>query len=88
MGEKDAESRGLKENVSVQEAEQNGLEQFVRTAKQIINPIDLKPDMLRQLVERIEVREKYRKDGKQMQDIKIIYRFVGGLKLKMTLYTL
>lgn len=44
-----------------------------------MDPQVLAPDMVRELIENIEIGEKEMVDGKQTQKIRITYSFVGEL---------
>lgn len=56
-----------------------GIVSFIQVAKKYLNPTTLEPDMVRALIEKIEIGEKTKVDDKIEQKINIIYRFVGNL---------
>jgi DNA invertase Pin-like site-specific DNA recombinase len=73
--------QSLKESVIKVEKEFLGIQHFVQAAKQYMNPKRLEADMVRELIENIEIGEKEMRDGKQIQKIRITYRFLGELAI-------
>ncbi|MDR0299972.1 MAG: recombinase family protein [Streptococcaceae bacterium] len=57
----------------------SGIVSFIQMAKKYLNPTTLEPDMVRALIDKIEIGEKMKVDDKIEQKITIIYRFVGNL---------
>jgi hypothetical protein len=69
----------LEKSFANQKAESQGIDQFVATVKKLLNPEELTPRLIRELVDRIEIGQIAKIDGKRVQPIKIVYRFVGEI---------
>jgi DNA invertase Pin-like site-specific DNA recombinase len=72
----------LKSSLTQAEDVSSGIRTFVQVAQGCLNPKRLEPDMVRELIEKIEIGEKEMKEGKYYQKIRITYRFVGELTAK------
>lgn len=64
-----------------QEQTSSDIARFIQTVRQYLNPETLEPDMVRALIEKIEIGKKVNRRGNyyDYQKIRIIYRFVGEL---------
>ena len=60
---------------------QDNLERFLKTAKSYINLETLTPEILHSFVDKIIIGETEKYEGKKMQDVTIIYKFVGAVNL-------
>ena len=69
----------LQLSLAKSEAIDSGIDRFIQLAKEYLNPQKLESDMVRALIEKIEIGEKMKIDGNYEQKINIIYRFVGNL---------
>ena len=69
----------LHDKVVQKEERESGVERFVQKGREYLNPQKLKTDMVRALIERVEIGKKMKVNGKCEQKINIIYRFVGNL---------
>lgn len=74
----------LETSVTKAKEKSSDIEQFMTIANKYFHPTTLEPDMLRELVEKIEIGEKEQMNGKQIQKIRITYRFVGELAIDGT----
>lgn len=64
---------------SVQDEEK--LSKFLKVVKSYTEIRELTPEILNSFVERIYIGETERYDGKKMQEVEIIYKFVGAINL-------
>ncbi|WP_339011811.1 recombinase family protein [Lactococcus garvieae] len=76
--------RLLRETLAHKEETDLGIERFVQMARRYLNPTELEPDMVRGLIEKIEIGEKVKIQGQYEQQINIIYRFVGCLTTQLS----
>ncbi|CDG03727.1 recombinase family protein [Lactococcus lactis] len=72
----------LEQRVAEVEDVTSDINRFIQVAKKYLEPDQLEADMVRELIEKIEIGEKGRVDGKNEQKIRIIYRFVGEIDEK------
>ena len=64
---------------SIQDEEK--LSKFLKVVKSYTEIRELTPEILNSFVERIYIGETERYDGKKMQEVEIIYKFVGAINL-------
>lgn len=71
----------LKESVRNVEREEQNLARFVRIVKKYVDVEELTPEIVNAFIDRIEVGKKEKYCGRKMQDIIIVYNFVGAIEL-------
>ena len=64
---------------SVQDEEK--LSKFLKIVKAYTEIQELTPEILNSFIEKIYIGETERYDGRKMQDVEIIYKFVGAINL-------
>lgn len=86
--EYEAEQKELKNKVTAIQTEldtaketQAGAEKFVNIVRKHLNFDELTPTLLREFIEKIEVHEAEKIDGKRHQQIDIYYSFIGKIDL-------
>jgi len=66
-------------SASVQDEEK--LSKFLKVVKTYTEIQELTPEILNSFIEKIYIGETERYDGKKMQEVEIIYKFVGAINL-------
>lgn len=66
-------------SASVQDEEK--LSKFLKVVKTYTEIQELTPEILNSFIEKIYIGETERYDGRKMQDVEIIYKFVGAINL-------
>ena len=62
--------------ISTKEKTENS-DRFIRLVKSITQPETLTPELVGNLIERVEVGDVYIVDGEKKQDVRILFNFVG-----------
>ncbi len=64
-----------------QEENIQGVDQLLQVVDRYLNIQELTPEILNSFIEKIYIGETERYDGRKMQDVEIIYKFVGAINL-------
>ena len=86
LGRYDGEQKQLREKceklqqslISTKEKTENS-DRFIRLVKSITQPETLTPELVGNLIERVEVGDVYIVDGEKKQDVRILFNFVGEI---------
>ena len=70
----------LNERLNIASAETENLNKFITVMRQYTELTELTPELLHSLVDRIYIGEKYRLNDKTVQEVKIVYNFVGCIE--------
>ncbi len=73
----------LSDEIEQQEQESNNVERFIAKVHKYFDLQELTPDVLNDLVKRVEVHAPEKIDGRRTQRIDIYYDFVGVLPMKL-----
>lgn len=71
----------LNESVRNVEREEENLSRFIRLVKRYIDVEELTPEIINAFIDRIEIGKKEKVFDRKMQDITIVYNFVGAIDL-------
>ena len=71
----------LSESVRNVEREEENLARFIRLVKRYVDVEELTPEIINAFIDRIEVGKKEKVFDRKMQDITIVYNFVGAIDL-------
>ena len=72
-----AEIQLLQENLAKCDEQNQDIGRFMKLVKNTIEPRELTPTLIRELLERIELGRIFRENGRRTQKVKLFYRFVG-----------
>ena len=86
LGRYEGEQKQLREKceklqqslISTKEKTENS-DRFIRLVKSITQPETLTPELVGNLIERVEVGDVYIVDGEKKQDVRILFNFVGEI---------
>ena len=70
----------IQERLARTSADNDNLTKFISAVRQYTELTELTPELLHSLVDRIYIGEKYELNGKTVQEIKIVYNFVGTIE--------
>ena len=71
----------LKRSLTNSEQDEEKLSKFIKTVKTYFEMRELTPEILNSFIEKIDIGETEKYDGRKMQEVKIIYKFVGATYL-------
>lgn len=71
----------MKRSLTDSEQNEEKLSKFIKMVKTFSEMRELTPEILNSFVEKIIISETERYDGRKMQDVEIIYKFVGAINL-------
>lgn len=73
--------KSLNESVRSVEREEENLSRFIRLVKRYVDVEELTPEIINAFIDRIEIGKKEKVFDRKMQDITIVYNFVGAIDL-------
>lgn len=71
----------MKRSLTDSEQNEEKLSKFIKMVKTFSEMRELTPEILNSFIEKIYIGETERYDGRKMQDVEIIYKFVGAINL-------
>ena len=71
----------MKRSLTDSEQNEEKLSKFIKMVKTFSEMRELTPEILNSFIEKIYIGETEKYDGRKMQEVEIIYKFVGAINL-------
>ncbi len=69
----------LRKTLASEREETENADRFIRLVRNITQPQELTPELVGNLIDRVEVGDTYMVDGEKKQDVRILFNFIGEI---------